>query len=584
MALDGAFLYAVRKEMDCLIGSRVEKVHQPARDEVVLSLRSREGGYKVLISASADRARVHLTDVSVENPKVPPMFCMLLRKRLGSGKLLAIRQDGLERVLYLDFSCVNELGDVVQLTLACEIMGRYSNLILIDEGGRIIDSIKRVDAEMSSKRLVLPGMPYEVPPRDERLNFLESTQDALRAALMERNGLLPKALLASLEGVSPVLVREWAFYAGRGADCRTEEMTADQYDRLLYAIQRTKEMLENGTCRFTIASTREGQLKDFSFLPLHQYGTLMVTKEMPSACALLDHFYAQRDRVARMKQRANDLFRLLVQTTERIGRRISSQTEELEQCREKEGLRRQADLISANVYRLKKGDAAAVLEDFYEEDCPRVTIPLDVRLTPPQNAQRYYAAYKKACTAEKVLAEQIAAGREELLYLDSVLDVLTRAETENELEQLRLELAEQGYVRAVRLKGKPPKSLPPMVYTSTEGFTILVGRNNKQNDKLTLKDAEKQDYWLHTQNIPGSHVIIRTEGQEPSMQTILEAASLAAYHSKAQASAQVPVDYCLARYVKKPAGAKPGMVIFSNQHTVYVTPSDDVTSSRKEQK
>ncbi len=575
MALDGAFLYAVRKEMSCLIGARVEKVHQPAREEIILSLRNREGGYKVLISASADRARIHLTDVTVENPKVPPMFCMLLRKWLGSGKLLAIRQDGLERVLYLDFSCINELGDVVQLTLACEIMGRYSNLILIDENGKIIDSIKRVDAEMSSKRLVLPGMPYEVPPRDERLNFLETSQDALRMRLKEQAGLLPKVLLGTLEGVSPVLVREWAFYAGRGADCRTEEMDEDTYDRLCYAIERTKSMLTDGACRFTIASTREGQLKDFSFLSLHQYGTLMVTREMPSACALLDHFYAQRDRAARMKQRANDLFRLLVQTTERIGRRISSQTEELEQCKEKDGLRRQADLISANLYRIKKGDTEAVLEDFYEPECPRVTIPLDVRLTPPQNAQRYYAAYKKACTAEKILAQQIETGREELQYLDSVLDVLTRAETENELEQLRLELAEQGYVRAVRLKGKPPKCLPPMEYVSTDGMTILVGRNNKQNDKLTLKDAEKLDYWLHTQNIPGSHVIIRTEGEEPSMETILEAAQLAAFHSKAQTSAQVPVDYCPVKFVKKPAGAKPGMVIFSNQHTVYVTPPAD---------
>ncbi len=575
MALDGAFLYAVRREMSCLIGARVEKVHQPAREEVVLSLRSREGGYKVLISASADRARIHLTDVAVDNPKAPPMFCMLLRKRLGSGKLLAIRQDGLERVLYLDFSCVNELGDVVQLTLACEIMGRYSNLILIDENGKIIDSIKRVDAEMSSKRLVLPGMLYETPPRDTRLNFLEASPETIRARVQAQAGALPKVLLSTLEGVSPVLVREWAYYAGRGADCRTEEMDADTYDRLCYAISRTRAMLTEDRCIFTIAATREGQLKDFSFLPLHQYGTLMVTREMPSACALLDHFFAQRDRIARMKQRANDLFRLLVQTTERIGRRIASQTEELAQCREKDGLRRQADLISANLYRLKKGDSEAVLEDFYEPDCPCVTIPLDVRLTPPQNAQRYYAAYKKACTAEKILAQQIAAGREELAYLDSVLDVLTRAETENELEQLRLELAEQGYIRAVRLKGKPPKSLPPIEYISTDGMTILVGRNNKQNDKLTLKDAEKLDYWLHVQNIPGSHVIIRTGGAEPSMQTILEAAQLAAYHSKAQTSAQVPVDYCPVKLVKKPAGAKPGMVIFSGQHTVYVTPPGD---------
>lgn len=584
MALDGAFLYAVKKEMECLIGARVEKVHQPARDEVILSLRTREGGYKVLISASADRARVHLTDVQVENPKVPPMFCMLLRKRLGSGKLLSIRQDGLERVLYFDFSCINELGDVVNLTLACEIMGRYSNLILIDENNKIIDSIKRVDAEMSSKRLVLPGMPYELPPRDERLNFLECSETEIRESLKSRAGSLPKVLLGILEGVSPVLVREWAFYAGRGADCRTETMSEDTYDRLCFAINRTKAMLTEGNCHFTIAATKEGQLKDFSFIPLNQYGTLMITREMPSACVLLDCFYSQRDRAARMKQRANDLFRLLVQRSERISRRISSQTEELMQCREKDELRRKADLISANLYRIKKGDSEAVLEDFYEPECPGVTIALDPRLTPPQNAQRYYSAYKKACTAEKVLAEQIESGREELAYFDSVLDVLTRAETENDLEQLRLELAEQGYIRSSRLKGKAPKSLPPIEYVSSEGFEIFVGRNNKQNDRLTLKDAEKLDIWLHTQNIPGSHVIISASGGEVPMNTILEAAQLAAYHSKAQTSAQVPVDYCLVKFVKKPVGAKPGKVIFSNQHTVYVTPPADVSAFRRENK
>ena len=582
MALDGAFLYAVKKEMECLIGARVEKVHQPAREEIILSLRTRDGGYKVLISASADRARVHLTDVQVENPKVPPMFCMLLRKRLGSGKLLSIRQDGLERVLYFDFSCINELGDVVNLTLACEIMGRYSNLILIDENNKIIDSIKRVDAEMSSKRLVLPGMPYELPPRDERLNFLECTDAELRDALHSNAGSLPKVLLGILEGVSPVLVREWSFYAGRGADCRTETMNEDTYDRLCFAVNRTKAMLTEGNCHFTIAATKEGQLKDFSFIPLNQYGTLMITREMPSACTLLDSFYSQRDRAARMKQRANDLFRLLVQRSERISRRISSQTEELMQCKEKDELRRKADLISANLYRIKKGDSEAVLEDFYEPECPVVTIALDPRLTPPQNAQRYYSAYKKACTAEKVLAQQIESGREELAYLDSVLDVLTRAETENDLEQLRLELAEQGYIRSSRLKGKAPKSLPPIEYVSSDGYEIFVGRNNKQNDKLTLKDAEKLDIWLHTQNIPGSHVIISSLGDEVPMNTVLEAAQLAAYHSKAQTSAQVPVDYCLVKFVKKPVGAKPGKVIFSNQHTVYVTPPADVSSFRKE--
>lgn len=588
MALDGAYLYAIRQELLPLIDARIEKIHQPAREELILALRTRSGGSKILISCAADRARVHLTQIAVENPKAPPMFCMLLRKRLGNGKLLDIRQDGLERVLYFDFSCVNELGDVVQLTLACEIMGRYSNLILIGEDGRVIDSMKRVDATMSSKRLVLPGLPYETPPRDDRLNFLTASPDEMRQAISEKTGELSKALLQTFEGVSPVLVREWAYYTGQGQPCRAETLTDDQKDRLCYAIRRSREMLEQGTEVYTIALTKEmhdavgtgsGQPKDFSFLPLHQYGTLMVTRILPSASALLDEFFSNRDHVARLKQRANDLFHLLLHTTERIQRRIVSQSEELVVCEEKETLRHKADLISSNLYRLKKGDTVALLEDFYLPDCPTVSIELDTRLTPPQNAQKYYQAYKKACTAEKILTEQIAKGREELAYLDSVLDVLSRAESENDLEQLRAELAEQGYLRLLHRKGKPPKSLPPMAFTASDGTKILVGRNNRQNDQLTLKTAGKNDMWLHTQNIPGSHVILETGGNEPSMEVLEEAAQLAAYHSKARDSAQVPVDYCLVRYVKKPAGAKPGMVIFSNQHTLYVTPQSQTQES-----
>ena len=572
MALDGAYLHIIRQELLTLVDARIEKIHQPTREELILAFRSRSTSAKILLSCAADRARVHLTQIAVENPKTPPMFCMLLRKRLGNGKLLNIRQDGLERVLYFDFSCVNELGDVVQLTLACEIMGRYSNIILIDENGKVIDSMKRVDATMSSKRLVLPGMPYGNPPRDERLNFLTASDAEICAGVTAKTGELSKTLLQVFEGVSPVLAREWLYYTGQGQPCRSETLTGDQKDRLCFALRRTRERILQNNTVFTIVSTREGQPKDFSFLPLHQYGSLMVTKELPSASVLLDEFFASRDRSARLKQRANDLFHLLLHATERIQRRMVSQSEELEACGKKEDFRRKADLISANLYRLKKGDTEVWLEDFYQPECPTVSIPLDERLTPPQNAQKYYQAYKKACTAEKILTEQIAKGREELAYLDSVLDVLSRAETENDLEQLRQELAEQGYLRMQNRKGKPVKALPPMEFTASDGKRLLVGRNNRQNDQLTLKIANKNDIWLHTQNIPGSHVILETGGKEPSQEILEEAAALAAYHSKARDSAQVPVDYCPVRYVKKPAGAKPGMVIFSNQHTLYVTP------------
>ena len=582
MALDGAFLYAIRSELLPLIGGRVEKVHQPSREEIIISIRTRQGSNKLYISANAGGARVHITQLSVDNPQTPPMFCMLLRKRLGSGKLIAVRQDGLERILFLDFECVNELGDVVTVTLACEIMGRCSNLVIIDGEGRVIDSIKRVDEDMSRERLVLPGMRYEFPPRDDRLNFLTAEPDEMVSALRAvNNAELSKALIRVFEGISPILAREWTFFAGRGAHLESSTVDGDQLDRLLFAIKRTREQLTNGECCFSAVSDKEGQLKDFSFVRLSQFGTLMLTKELPSASELLDYFYSERDRVQRTKQRANDLFKLLVNLTERTSRRIAAQREELAACAERDKFKLCGDLISANMYRLKKGDSVAVLENFYEEDCPSVEIKLDVRKTPSQNAQHYYNEYKKAVTAEEKLTVQIEKGEDELQYLDSVFDSLTRASSENDIIQLRLELSEQGYIRSGLGKAKPPKALPPIEYKSSDGFTILVGRNNRQNDQLTLKFAEKSDIWLHTQTITGSHVLILTDGETPPDTTIEEAAVIAAVNSRGRGSNLVPVDYCLARYVKKPAGAKPGKVIFTNYKTAFVRPDSELEQKLK---
>lgn len=579
MALDGAFLYAIKNELSSLIGGRVEKIHQPSREEIIISIRTRSGGKKLYISANAASSRVHITENSVDNPQTPPMFCMLLRKHLGSGKLIDIRQDGLERILFLDFECVNELGNVVTVTLACEIMGRCSNLIIINNDGRIIDSIKRVDEEMSRERLVLPGMKYTLPPRGERLSFLEADSETVTEAIKAAdNGELSKVLIRIFEGVSPILAREWTYFAGRGAHLESAAIDGDSLDRLLFAVKRTREQLIDGDCCFSAVSTKDGQLKDFSFVRLSQFGTLMYTKELPSACALLDYFYFERDRAARTKQRANDLFRLLINLNERTARRLSVQREELAECAEKEYLKLCGDLISANMYRISKGESSTVLENFYDDESPQIKIELDVRKTPAQNAQYYYNEYKKSVTAETKLTEQIEKGEEELQYLDSVFDALTRATSENDIIQLRLELREQGYIKSAVGKARPPKALPPIEYKSSDGYTILVGRNNCQNDQLTLKFAEKSDLWLHTQGITGSHVIIVTDGEMPPDRTIEEAAVIAAVNSKGRNSGLVPVDYCLAKFVKKPSGAKPGKVIFTNYKTAFVKPDAELES------
>ena len=580
MALDGAFLYTVRNELLPLIGGRVEKIHQPSREEVIISIRTKSGSKKLYISANAGSARVHITENTVDNPQTPPMFCMLLRKRLGSGKLIDIRQDGLERILFLDFECVNELGDIVTVTLAVEIMGRCSNLIIVSGDGRVIDSIKRVDEEMSRERMVLPGMEYTLPPRDDRLNFLTCEPEDIKERLAGTQPKeLSKALIRIFEGISPILAREWAYFAGRGAHIESDTISSDQLDRLLFTIKRTREQVLSGECCFSVVSDKEGQLKDFSFVRLSQFGTLMYTKELSGPSELLDYFYSERDRAARTKQRANDLFKLLMNLTDRTSRRIAAQREELDACADKDRAKLFGDLISANMYRIQKGDSSAVVENFYDEECPQVTIPLDVRKTPAQNAQHYYGEYKKSVTAEEKLAEQIQKGEEELQYLESVFDSLTRASSENDIIQLRLELREQGYVRYAGGKAKPPKALPPIEYKSSDGFSILVGRNNKQNDQLSIKFAEKTDIWLHTQLITGSHVLILTDGETPPDKTIEEAAVIAAVNSSGRDSGLVPVDYCLARYVKKPAGAKPGKVIFTNYKTAFVKPDRELEQS-----
>lgn len=575
MALDGAFLNNVKRELGVLIGGRVDKISQPSREEIVITFRTRGGNEKLLFSAAAGSARVNITKAAIENPKVPPMFCMLMRKHLGNGRLLDIRQDGLERILYFDFEAMNELGDMVKITLAAEIMGRCSNLVIINSEGKIIDSIKRVDAEMSRERLVLPGMTYSYPPRDDRLDFRTCTEeDIFHAAESLPECELSKALIKIFEGISPIAAREWVYYASQGGDAVKSDLRGELLERLYFAVRQTADECGLGKCTYTVIKDKDGMLKDFSFMPIYQYGGLMDKREFDSACELLDYFYTERDSVARMKQRSQDMYRLLQSTSERIARRLANQREELKVSADREKFKLMGDLISANLYRIEKGMGSVAVENFYDDSCPQIEIKLDKRLTPSQNMQHYYAEYRKADTAEKVLTEQIAKGEEELAYIDSVFDALTRAKGEDEVNELRLELAEQGYIRSSKLKGKPPKAHPPLEFVSPDGFTVLVGRNNKQNDNLTTKLAEKTDIWLHTKDITGSHVIIRAGGKTVPDSTVLWAARIAAFHSKAKNSSQVPVDYVPVRFVKKPSGAKPGMVIFTNNRTLYVTPLD----------
>lgn len=581
MALDGAFLSELRYEIEtAALESRVDRIHQPSREELLIALRWKGGGGKLLISAGADSPRIHFTEMSVENPKQPPMFCMLLRKHIGSARLTGLRQIGLDRILHLYFEAANELGDLVTLTLAVEIMGRHSNIILIDPNNKIIDSIKRIDGEMSSVRQILPSMEYTLPPAQNRLMLSDCKPDEVLERMgAGRDAELSKCLMDALTGVSPLLCRELAFAATLGSEKPYSALTAGDTERLRAAIASLQGTLTEHSGTPVLVAEQSGKPREFSFIELRQYGGLYVSRRFASYSQLLDSFYGERGSLERMKVRSHDLLRLLANTSDRISRKLAAQRQELLDCAERGKLKTMGDLINANIYRIAKGQNGFEAENFYEQDSPLLQIPLDPQLSPAKNAQKYYAEYRKADTAEKMLHTLIAQGENDARYIDSVFDTLTRATTEAELAAIREELAAGGYIKNYKSKYKRPEKVSVQKYLSSDGFTILCGRNNVQNDQLTLKTARGCDIWFHTQRIPGSHTVVVTEGKAPPESTLTEAALIAAYNSRARDSAQVAVDYTAIKNVKKPGGAKPGMVIYESYKTAYVTPSAEAVAA-----
>ncbi len=583
MALDGAFLHHLKKEIEeAALGAKVDKIYQPNREEIVLLLRMRSGSRRLLLSARANSARIHFTEYAPENPMEPPMLCMLLRKRLIGARLIGLRQPELERMLCLDFDAVNELGDEIRLTLVMEIMGRYSNIIFVDEEGKIVDALKRVDAGMSSERLVLPGLSYHLPPPQDKLSLLAASREKILARLRSLPGdrELSGALLSVLQGVSPVVCRELQFLTGHGKDLNVREMTEEQFERLGFFLERTAETVREASGEPWLVTGPQKPL-DFSFLRIGQYGTGATVSKAESFSQLLDSFYEERDRTERMKVRAQDILRVLTVNSDRLSRKINAQRGDLERCAKRGDLRLYGDLINANIYRLEKGISEAELENYYENPPVPVKVKLDSMLTPSQNAQKYYKEYRKARTAEEMLTVQIAQAQRELAYLDTVFEELARAADERDLNEIRAELAEQGYLRSSGKGAKRSVAQGPVKFVSSDGFPIWVGKNNRQNDQLTLRQASKNDLWFHTKNIPGSHVVLVTQGQEPGKQAIQEAAMLAAYYSRGRESSNVAVDYTRVREVSKPQGSAPGMVIYVGNRTVYATPDPKLIENMK---
>lgn len=588
MSLDGAMLRLLAKEIENrACGAKVDKVHQPSREELVLILRSREGNLKLLLSARANSPRVQFTEDSIENPAAPPMFCMLMRKRLIGSRLARVRQQGFERVLMLDFEAFNELGDAVTLTLAVEIMGRCSNIILIDENNRIVDSIKRVDDETSSQRLVLPSLFYEPVPAQDKISLSSSNIGQCVQEILTHSELpLWKAVLTCVQGISPIVAREIAYRAAGDTVADIKFMPTAACERLEYELARIASLLEEGGTPVMVYDLA-GKPIDFTFTDILQYGEQAILEKADNYSVLLEKYYGERDAQERMRVKSNDLHKLLSNLVERVSRKIAAQSRELEESARGEEKRICGDLITANLYAIEKGASSAHLLNYYSESGEYIDIPLDPMLTPSQNAQKYYREYRKAQSAQEHLRVMLEQGTAELEYLESVLDSLSRARSEKELALIREELATQGYLRmpknAKEARKKKPAAMPPLKFMSSDGFEILVGRNNTQNDALTLRTAERDDIWLHTLNIPGSHTIICANGREVPNSTIEQAAIIAAVHSKARMSGLVAVDYTKVRYVSKPNGAKPGRVIYTHQSTLYIRPDEKLADSLKVQ-
>ena len=567
MPLDALCLTAVAEELRrAVTGAKIDKIYQPTRDEVVLFLRGQRENLRLLLSANPGHPRAHLTTLNRENPDKPPMFCMLLRKHLLGGRILELNQPPLERILDFKLETIDELGDRVERRLVLEAMGRSANLILLDGEGRIIDCIRRVDGDLSKgQRQVLPGLFYRQPLAPDKLNPFTLNEEELLTALENPMQKEPdKLLLDTFTGLSPLIARELAFRAGGASG-------------LYGALEKLrKDVNENNFTPYLLV--REGKPADFSFLPILQYGPETESIHQESFSALLDGFYERREAAERVKQRGQDLVKAVTNARDRTARKLANQEKELAATLDREQLREQGDIITSNLHMMEKGMTVLRAMNFYDPECREIEIKLDPLLTPQQNAAKYYKEYNKAKTAEKMLTLQIEKGERELEYLNSVLENLELAEGERDLGEIRQELTDTGYLRRAKTASKREKRVAgkPMEFRSSTGLRISVGKNNSQNDQLTTKQAYKSDIWLHTQKIHGSHVILWLEGGEADAQSLTEAAVLAATFSQARESTRVPVDYTPVKYVKKPAGARPGMVVYTTYQTAVVDPDPEL--------
>lgn len=570
MPLDAVTVSALAKELnERLEGGRIDKVQQPERDMLLLSLRAKGENLRLVIAAGTGNARAGITRGSFENPAEPPMFCMLMRKHLVGARILSVTQPEYERMLIFTLDTHDELGVQSEKKLAVELIGRSANAVLIGADGRIIDCMRRMDFAGDALRRMLPGMIYRLPPKQEKPVFFALDPAQRRALIASADKTVPvdKWLMDSFSALSPLICRELAYRCN------------NDYVNLPDACDALCEAVAAGELAPWLISI-DGKPKDFSFMAISQYGPAAQLERYDSFSEMLDAFYTRRDRAEQQRRRSHDLIKTVRTLRDRQQRKLAAQREELRRTEGREDIRHQAELVTANIYRLRRGDRSLECEDYYDPACPVVHIELDPLKTPQQNAAALYKEYNKLKAAEQHLTVLTREGERQLDYLNSVLDELERAETDRDLSDIRRELTETGYIRA-RKGGKAERVKPqsPLKFVSDDGLEILAGRSNAQNDELTLKLARRTDYWLHTQRVHGSHVIIRCEGEEPPPRTLEQAAGIAAYYSQARGAGKVQVDYTMVRNVRKPSGALPGKVIYTD-HKTLLAESDGALAER----
>ena len=586
MALDGLVIHCIVNELNKkLLGGKIDKVYQPENDEVVLHIRNNKENFKLVLSCSASNPRVYLANnYKKENPINAPMFCMLFRKYIQGGNIVDISQIGFERIIKISVESFDELKEKTTKDIIIEIMGRHSNIILTHSlDNKIIDSAKRIPPSVSRVRQILPGQTYVLPPKQDKLNPIDEVSLNLFVdTLTSFNGPIFKAIYSKFLGVSPVIAKEICFRANIDENTLIDEISSNDISKVYKEFHNLFKFINNNIYNPSmIIDESIDKVLDFSCINLSQFSNLSIIND-DSISKILENYYATKDIKDRIHQRSSDLRKSISIKLDRLYNKLNKQEKELIESENAEIYKIKGELITSYIYMIEKGMESVEVANFYDPEYKNITISLNPNFTPSENAQKYFKKYNKMKTAKKEITSQIEITKEEINYLENIILSIENCENLAELMDIREELSKVGYLRAKNnIKKETKLTTKPHEFISSNGFKILVGKNNKQNDNLTLKIASNEDIWMHTKNIPGSHVIIKTEGKEVPDETIFEGAMLAAFFSKSKMSSQVPVDYTKKKNVKKPNGSKPGMVIYETNSTIYVTPTEELIAKLK---